>query len=139
MSARLIVIDSSALLASHEREQHEELGRLHARSDIIAPVLLGFEVGHVVHSKKPEAFGASAEERAAFVDALLMGVTLVDPDEGTWRRVGALAEADDLSFYDAAFLELAIEREATLLTEDDRLAKSAVRRIGKTRVMRMTR
>lgn len=53
--------------------------------------------------------------------------------------MGALAEREELSFYDAAFLDLAIERDAILLTEDDRLSKAAVRNIGKTRVMRMTK
>lgn len=133
------MIDSSALLASHEREQHAEIGRLHARASLIAPALLGFEVGQVVHCKKPAAFGNSQEERAGLVETLLGGIELVQPDDATWRRVGELAESEGLSFYDAAFLDLAIAREAALLTEDDRLASRAMPRLGKARVMRMTR
>lgn len=134
-----MVIDSSALLASHERDQHAELGRLHARSEIIAPILLAFEVGQVIHAKKPGAFGASADERARLVATLLGGIELVAPDEETWRRIGELAEEDGLSYYDAAFLELAQTAQGVLLTEDDRLARAAMQRLGKTRVIRMTR
>ena len=139
MNERTVVIDTSALVASHEREQHAELGRLHTRSDLIAPTLLAFEVGQVVHSKKPASFGDTPEERAALVETLLGGIDLVVADERSWRRIGELAEEEGLSFYDAAYLELAEARGATLLTEDEKLAKCAVRRIGKKRVMRMTK
>lgn len=139
MTERAIVIDTSALVASHERDQHGEIGRLHARSDLIAPTLLAFEVGQVVHVKKPGAFGSSAAERAELVETLLDGIELVPADDATWRRIGELAEKEALSFYDAAFLELAVSKGAILLTEDDGLARSAARYLGKARVMRMTR
>lgn len=80
---RAVVIDTSALLASHEREQHEELGRLHARTTLIAPVLLGFEVGHVIHRKRAEAFCKTAAQRTELVTTLLSDIELVAPDQTT--------------------------------------------------------
>jgi len=139
LSERSVVIDTSALVASHEREQHAELGRLHARASIIAPALLAYEVGQVIHAKKPSAFEASASERADLVSALLGSIDLITPDDDSLRRSGELAEKERLSFYDASFLELAISRDASILTEDDKLAKIAIRVLGPTRVMRMTR
>lgn len=136
---RTVVIDTSALLSSHEHDDHAQLERLHARAEVIAPVLIGFEAGQVVHAKRPGAFADSPTKRGAYVETLLEGIGLVTPDAGAWARIGELAEQEKLSFYDAAFLDLAIERDAALLTEDDRLAKAALRRLGKTRVMRLGR
>jgi predicted nucleic acid-binding protein len=136
---RSVVVDSSALLASHERDQHAELGRLHATARLLAPALLAYEVAQVVHAKRPDAFGSSRAERADLVATLLSDIELVTPDAPAVARIAELAEREGVSVYDAAFLELAIERSAALLTEDDKLARVAAKRIGKTRVMRMTR
>lgn len=82
----------------------------------------------MVHRKAARAFGPDVAARQALMDALLEGVSF---DEGVApavrRRVGELAEACGLSYYDAAYLELAERRKARLLTEDARLADAAAR------------
>ena len=139
MKTRHVVIDTSALLASHERAVQDKLERLHAQSVMIAPTLLAYEVANVVHAKRPEAFGASTADRAALVATLLLGIDLVEPTDESIRAAGALAEELKLSAYDAAFLALAASRGASLLTEDQALARAAAKKLGKTRVIRVSR
>ena len=134
-----MVIDTSALLASHERGVQDKLERLHARSIMLAPALLAYEVAHVVHAKRPDAFGSSADERADLVATLLLGIELVEPTPESTRAAGALAEELKLSVYDASFLGLAASRKASLLTEDQALARAATAKLGKTRVIRASR
>lgn len=110
---------------------------LHDRAAFIAPSLLAFEIGNVVHAKKPAVFGRTPPDRVDLVRTLLSDVSLVETDDAARARAGPLAEEERLSFYDACYLDLAASRRAALLTEDERLAKAAARRLPKGRVLRL--
>lgn len=123
-----VVLDASALLdgadARHP-ERGETVRDLQARFRCLAPALLAWEVGNVVHRKHPDAFGTTPAARAAFVETLLEGVDLVPSDGAARARCGALVAELGLTFYDAAYLELAMARGGVLVTQDRRLLQWA--------------
>jgi predicted nucleic acid-binding protein len=110
--------------------------RLQRLYGLKAPALLAWELGHVVHRRLASSLGRSPEERGELVGLMLRDIDMDGPEPGQLRRTGALAERHRLSFYDAAYLELALrEPAATLLTEDAALARAAVAELGRERVV----
>lgn len=100
--------------------------------DVCAPALLHWEIGNVVHAKHPDVFG-DPEKRRAVVRALLAPVRLVDQT----ARADAVADIVDktsLSYYDAAYLQLALDEGGGLVTHDKRLHAAAARKLGHPRV-----
>lgn len=113
------VVDASVavkLLALEEDSEvlREFFSQLPAGSRLLAPSLLRYEVGHALskHATVPNleyllAHGLATVERTDPVD--------VATSQG------------NLSYYDAAYLALAIEQKAGLLSADERLRKAARR------------
>lgn len=135
-----IVIDASAtllatspLVVPEAAERWAELMRDH---EAVAPALLAFEVGNVIHRKRPAEFGGSLDARLHAVGTALEGIALLPLEAGDVEAIARVCEEEQLSFYDAAYLELA-ERddEALLVTDDDRLRRAATRRLGAERVL----
>lgn len=128
------MLDSSALLASLDAERPEAsdaMRDLKGELDAVAPTLVAWELGNVVHGRRRHLFGRSLDERLEVVDALLEGVTLMPVETGDLMAVGRDCEESGLTFYDAAFLELAArDDEAVLVTEDAALRAQAVKRLG---------
>lgn len=90
-----------------------------------APALLAWELGNVFFGRNSERIGRSPSAREeAFKDTLL-GISLAPSDDQHLSRTTTLARRHRLSFYDAAYLEVAITRQALLLTEDKALADAA--------------
>lgn len=106
------------------------LPHLAARYRLRAPQLIGWEVGNVVHHKFPDAFGGTLERRGELVGSFLRELYLDTPSEEDLRRAGRLAERYDLTFYDAAYLELADRHEGFLVTEDQRLLEAGRSHLG---------
>lgn len=101
---------------------------------IRAPSLVAYEVGQVVHVKDPDAYGADVRARQDAVDTVLRGIERVPATADGTRRTGGLAERHGLSFYDAAYLELAArDGSGILITEDRRLKTAAVDELGTAR------
>ena len=70
------------------------------------------------------------EQRLALLAALPIAID-TDTDRHAWSDTLLLARAERLTLYDAAYLELAIRRNAELATLDRELRRAA-RRIGVT-------
>lgn len=125
-----IVIDASAAidtLADPDLAQH-----IVHHYDVCAPTLLRWEVGNVVHHKHPDVFG-DAVKRREVVRALLGPVRLVD-QAGRDDAIADLVDKTALSYYDGAYLQLAIEEGCGLLTHDKKLHAAAARKLGHPRV-----
>lgn len=91
-----------------------------------APTLLPFEFANVSRSKSRAGATAQAVGRAmqTFHDARVS----LHPQSP--QTLHALALAENLSAYDAAYLALALQLKARLLTYDLRLAAAAERLLG---------
>jgi len=121
-----LVVDASARI--------ETLGRpalaahLFGAFDACAPALLRWEVGNVVHGRHAKEFGDLAK-RKAIVAALLGPVRLVD-QAGREGAIADLVAQTGLTFYDAAYLQLALDEGAIVVTQDRRLHAEATKLLG---------
>ncbi|MEA3201647.1 MAG: hypothetical protein QOE90_3075 [Thermoplasmata archaeon] len=130
-----LVIDSSARIDT--LRDPGLAGHLVANYDLCAPALLQWEIGNVVHAKEPAVFGDPAK-RKAVVHALVSHVRLVD-QTGRLGMIADLVDRHALSFYDAAFLQLALDETCDLLTQDKKLLGAATREIGPSRAWNLAR
>ena len=105
-----------------------------AVGEIVAPALLAWEVGNVVFVKRAADWAEPDAQEDDFA-TVVENVRLVTPDEAALRATAALARRHGVSFYDAAYLELAARGDAWLVTEDERLLKAARRELGKARAL----
>ena len=132
----LVVLDASALLDAADARRPdlaEALRDVQARHRCVAPGLLAWELGNVVHRKHPDAFGPP-ERRQALVELLLEGVETRPSSRDARGRCGDLVAQTGLTFYDAAYLDLGLAGEgaarAVLVTQDRRLLAAARERGG---------
>lgn len=109
------------------------MGHLIAEHDVCAPLLFQWEIGNVLHVKRRTQYGDRAT-RIAIVEQLL-ATTRLEPQIASRAAIGTMAEEQGLTFYDAAYLVLAQEENAELLTEDEKLSKAAARVLGRSRVL----
>lgn len=128
-----VVIDASAMLSTAQVRQELPptdparalIPHLSDRFGLQAPALYAWELGNVVHRKHPDRFGASPEERDRILEAMLRIVELDQPDRAAIEATARIVEHEALTFYDAAYLELAQRTKGLLITEDKRLLESA--------------
>jgi predicted nucleic acid-binding protein len=107
---------------------------VHGYYGLVAPALMAWEVGNVVHIKLAKRFGRSAEARSNLVDAMLDDIQFARTTPPSWRATARIAERCGLSFYDAAYVEVAARDDVSfVVTEDLRLARAAERLLGKGR------
>ena len=125
-----LVVDASARV---DTLRHAKLaGHLFANYDVCAPTLLRWEVGSVVHGRNAAAFG-EPKTRDAVVATLLRHVRLVD-QAGREAAIAEQVRKHGLTFYDAAYLQLALDEDADLVTHDKQLAEAATKALGGWRV-----
>jgi predicted nucleic acid-binding protein len=129
-----VVIDSSvALTWCFEDEASPQTDALfeHVRDDgAVVPVLWHLELANVL--LQAEMRGRIATGDVATRLELIAELPIATDHETVaraWREVIALARAEGLAAYDAAYLELAIRRGLPLSTRDNALI-GAARRIG---------
>lgn len=125
-----LVIDASAALDSLGRP--ELAGHIVGTYEATAPALFQWEVGQVVHAKRPDLFGDPTKRRA-IVRALVSPMRLVE-QSARLEAIADLVDKTKLSFYDASYLQLAIDENAALVTHDKTLHSVAARRLGHRRV-----
>lgn len=122
------VVDCSVLAAVlwAEPAADEAFAQLRGRS-LHGPALIEYELANVARSKcrsgVPEAVAAAGLE--AFAE---QRIELHDVDA---LAMFALAQAEGLTAYDAAYLALALELKAPLITFDRKLAEAATRVLGR--------
>ncbi len=140
-----VVVDASVLVRAYDRSDPgwsvalTALAGAMARWPVKAPLLALWEIGQVVHRKAADSFGPDPATRNGHLARMLADVDLDTPIDAveTGSRTGALVETLGLTFYDAAYVELA-QREAgacILLTDDGVLGTRAGRVLGPGRAL----
>lgn len=136
----IFVIDASALLDTINADLPEcsdALLALMTDHDCVAPALISWEVGHVMCGRRAHLYGKTPAERASRADDLLAGILLDAPRPGSRAATAAVAQAHGLTFYDAAYLELARRMEAAVfVSHDEALLKAAQKELRGRAVVR---
>jgi predicted nucleic acid-binding protein len=119
------VFDSEATKATDALLDHVARG-----AQAWVPALWHLELGNVLLGAKRRG-GIDQAGIEKFLGTLALYDIAVDTDTMTnaWTKTLALAESHGLSFYDAAYLELALRRGLPLATLDSDLA-TAMKRAG---------
>jgi predicted nucleic acid-binding protein len=126
------IVDSSiALTWCFEDEASPETDRLFERvrdNGAIVPGLWHLELGNVLlqAERRGRISRTDVARRLALIGDLPISV---DQETTTraWREILSLARAENLTAYDAAYLELADRRGLPLMTRDNALAEAAKR------------
>ena len=92
--------------------------------ELVAPELLWLEFANVLWKGLRKGLRTEAESRAILEDLAVLEVELVG-HEGLIDSALELAIETGLTVYDAAYLAVALERQAPLCTLDSRLARAA--------------
>ncbi|OQW60949.1 MAG: hypothetical protein A4S17_02255 [Proteobacteria bacterium HN_bin10] len=126
------VIDASAMLAwcFDDEQPKNPLGLLRKlrQGGLAAPVHWPLELTNIVcnSEKKGRITPADARSFVQLVESLGVAIDFETPRRA-WSDIIALARAEKLTTYDAAYLELAMRMRATLVSKDDDLLKAAKR------------
>lgn len=123
MSATNVVSDANIVLKWFHSEGEEEVDAARAlldahreRTAALAVLdLTVYEVGNALMRGRP---GASAEQAATVVEALVEICPAIRPSPEEMREAAHLAEHHDLTLYDAAYAAVAQSRSAELATLD---------------------
>lgn len=117
----ILVVDASAIAAVIYGEPEGNTIREHVRGEtMLAPQLIDYEIANA-SLRKIRKSPEQAEEILALLAGLpAFAVTRLPVPAGD---VAALALSTGLSAYDASYLWLALERDAELVTLDNRLAR----------------
>lgn len=126
-----LVMDASAAIDTLGHPRLAEC--LVAEHDLCAPTLARWEVGNVVHVHLASKLG-DAKTRRAIVATLLRPLRLVD-QAGREDAIALLVHEHKLTFYDAAYLQLALDEDAGLVTQDRRLREAAAKVLGARRAL----
>lgn len=118
---RLVVADASAIvtLLIDPGERGEVIAAHLRDAAMLAPTLLPFEVANVLRRRRNAGLLSAAEAALAHADLLDLPIDLW-PWEAIATRAWELG--GNLSSYDASYVALAEETNATLLTRDGRIA-----------------
>ncbi|PZR31299.1 type II toxin-antitoxin system VapC family toxin [Caulobacter segnis] len=127
-----IVLDASLAIAAFTREEHTDAAQAVMREIALhgaeAPSLWRLEVANVLRTLvlRGRASNAFADDVLATLSAFPIAI---DPetDQRAWSETLLLSRELGLTLYDAAYLELAIRREARLATLDKPLTAAALR------------
>ncbi len=126
------VVDASAMLAwCFEDEQPEDpLGLLRKLKlgGMAAPAHWPLELTNSILNGEKRG-RVSRADGASFIEMVESLGVLIDAEtpRRAWSAIVALARAEKLSTYDAAYLELAMRLRATLVSKDADLLKAAKR------------
>jgi predicted nucleic acid-binding protein len=123
MPAISVVSDANIVLKWFHAEGEEEVGAARALLDAhkertIALSVLDLAVYEVGNALMRGRAGASAEQTATVIEALMEICPAIRPSPEEMRGASHLAERHDLTFYDAAYAAVAQARSAELATLD---------------------
>ena len=128
-----LVLDASLTLASIMRDENTEAAQAAmlrvAHGGACVPSLWRLEVANVLRNaiRRGRCDVAFADRTLEDLDALAITVD-AQTDMQAWSATLALSREEDLTLYDAAYLELALRLDATLLSSDKALVAAATRR-----------
>jgi predicted nucleic acid-binding protein len=130
---RPVVLDASLALAvvlpdESSRSAEKLLSEVSTgRVELLSSSFWNLEVTNAIH----QAFRRkriSGPDRLEYLGVLMRLPIRIVESELDAAALFAIADADDLSIYDAAYLALAVEEDALLATEDTVLLRAAKRR-----------
>lgn len=140
-SLPVAVIDTSylasALLSDFTSDENLESRTflqdlIQKNGQIIVPQLFWFEIGNVLlNASKPKKNGTPARITKAQTDAIFMSLaelpiyTDLQPDSEIRSRIFSIAQSENLTYYDATYLELARRKDVPLKTWDSDLTRAA--------------
>jgi predicted nucleic acid-binding protein len=118
-----LVVDASAIvtLLIDPGSAGDAVAARMRHATLLAPALMPFEVANVVRRRRNAGMLSTAEADLAHAELVELPVELW-PWQATALRAWELGA--DLSSYDAAYIALAEETDAPLLTRDARLASA---------------
>lgn len=115
------VIDNSYLIEAIENADDERyFDVLEGKIELYAPQLISYELGNVTLIKAKK--NTVKETHKYFICSLLQTITIKDCD---FIKIFDIAQTHQLTFYDAAYLQLAIELKLPLATYDQQLIEAA--------------
>ena len=119
-----LVVDASAIvtLLIDPGSAGDAVAARMRHATLLAPALMPFEVANVVRRRRNAGLLSTAEADLAHAELVELPVELW-PWQATALRAWELGA--DLSTYDAAYIALAEETDAPLLTRDARLASAS--------------
>lgn len=115
------VADASAIAAVIFDEPEAEPIAASVAGELIAPTLLPYELASICTTKLTRTPGDSDSILRRYSLLRNLDIRFAEPD---WESLPDLALKWKLSAYDAAYLQLAIVRNARLVTLDARLARA---------------
>ncbi|MGH8660586.1 MAG: type II toxin-antitoxin system VapC family toxin [Burkholderiales bacterium] len=115
------VVDASAVAAVLFDEPEAGPVIAGASGPLLAPGLLLYELASVCESKLRKDPGRAKLTLQRYQLLSGLDIEFAEPD---WDALPLLACQWDLTAYDAAYLQLALKRKASLLTLDARLARA---------------
>ncbi len=127
----VIIVDASVILKwvlGDEREaDHSEAQSLldawgEGRTELIAPSLWQYEVGNFLGRELPE----EAEDKMELL--LNLRIRSVELNKSMFQHCFSWMRKNRVTFYDAAYLAVALETQGILVTADEKF----IRRMGKT-------
>lgn len=127
-----IVIDASIALSwcfeDEASEETDRIGEEVATTGGLVPSLFHLEIGNALlqAERRGRITAASVTQRLELISQLPIEI---DPQTAmrATREILALARAEKLTVYDAAYLELAARRGSALATRDQALATAAMK------------
>ncbi|MFO1155721.1 MAG: type II toxin-antitoxin system VapC family toxin [Rhodospirillales bacterium] len=127
-----LVLDCSVtlgwLLADEQPAAAAQILDLVAEKGAMAPGLWPLEVGNALLVAERRGRLSSRNRTQALQGLAGLPIEIDDETAGrAWRETLALAEAHNLTLYDAAYLELALRRSLPLATFDTALRTAAVK------------
>lgn len=128
-----VVSDASVALKWFHAEGEEEVGPSRAllaaqRERAVALHVLDLTAYEVGNALLRGHVRAGAEEVATVLDALTEVCAVISPTVDDLREAATLAEAHELTFYDAAYAAVARRRRAQLATLDAELLRAGLGR-----------
>ena len=122
------VVDASAVAAVLFDEPESEPVLASISGALLAPGLLPYELARICATKLARRPADAKVILARYRLFAELDITLRDPD---WASLPELAQEWALSAYDAAYLQLALDSSAPLVTLDARLAAAYDKASGK--------
>ena len=124
----VIVLDSSYTLALVMPDETRPASMAQVlQQRLMAPFIWPVELAIAMRNAVRRARLREHEAAGLFADLDMFDVEIVAPWQDAARRYFEVAQAHDLTPYDALYLDLALTRRCVLATRDERLALAAQR------------
>ena len=126
----MAIVDASVLLQTvYEEEYSEEARAVFKDAEMIqAPEILWFEIGSAIVKLLRRGLISDTKEAITFLRTLVaIPITMIEINR---TRTLTLAQELQISYYDASYVDAALEAQTDLYTADDALFQKASSRVN---------